>query len=120
MTASTTLLETGLSRARYRVPLQREKMAVSRPFLNCAVLVDSNLVFAGSVRDAAARHGMSLVHATGVLEGLDVLACSSFRTIPPSHMIFDLDLPDGQGVRVLEAAERGFPWTTIIALASNA
>jgi DNA-binding NarL/FixJ family response regulator len=92
---------------------------MSMPSESCAVLIDSDPAFAGSVRDAAERRGILLVHASGVSEGLSVLGCSRFRNSPPSHVIFDLDLPDGQGERVLEAAEREFPRTTVIGLSSK-
>src|SRR3954467_3148029 len=119
MTTSTLSLGRESNRARCRSALRQTDAVFVQLSRSCAVLVDSNPTFAGSVRNAAERRGIALVHARDVLEGLDVLGGSQFRADPPSHIIFDLDLPDGHGERVLEAAEHGFPRATVIALSEK-
>jgi DNA-binding NarL/FixJ family response regulator len=84
---------------------------------NAMVVLDPRGDLLGCVERVLGAHGLSPLRATSVREACDLLIAFRQTQTLVSHLIVDLELPDGPGELVLDAAMAAFPHTRIVTLA---
>jgi len=86
---------------------------------NAIVLVDARADFRCLVAETIRSRGLSPFQATTVQEARDLLVTLRHAQTPVSHLVVDLDLPDGPGEVVLDAAKVAFPRSRVLTFADN-